>query len=165
VSPTTLTLRPPPVSAGTYNNLPLNTRPRRADLNDTGTQKFALRFNESFVLRSENINKYLATRGTNWQSDLYLVDDVSLAEKFTVLPVQKHIKPKYMPLSDNNNINEISNYVQNGSECHLLNTQLNYVQKVPGIDQIVTQGPGTRKKGMWRNGDVFQIHLKKMLEG
>jgi hypothetical protein len=75
------------LDAGTFNNLPLNTRPRGHDLNDTRTQKFSLRFNESFILRSENVNRYLGTRGKHWQSDLYLTDDVSLAERFTILPV------------------------------------------------------------------------------
>merc|ERR1711977_3501 len=47
------------LDAGTMNNLPLNTRPRQADLFDSGTQHFSLRFNESFYLRSESINKYI----------------------------------------------------------------------------------------------------------
>merc|ERR1711934_1044318 len=66
------------LDAGTLNNIPRNTRPRNPDLDDTGTQKFALRFNESLILRSESVNRYLATRGTNWQSDMYLTDDIEL---------------------------------------------------------------------------------------
>jgi hypothetical protein len=37
-----------------------------------------------------------------------------------------------MPIADNNNIEDKANYVQNGTNCHLLNTQLNYINKVPG---------------------------------
>ena len=145
--------------------MPLNTRPRAADLNDTRTQKFPIRFNESIVLRSESLNKYLSLRGRNWQSDVGLTDDVALAARFTVLPVRNPINPPYMPIADNNNINEIDNYVQNGTNCHLLNTQNNYMNKVPGYDLLVSHGIGTRKKGMWRKGDIFQIHLTKTFEG
>jgi len=153
------------IDAGTMNNLPLNTRPRKPDLFDQGTQHFPLRFNESFVLRSESINKYVATRGVNWQSDVYFTNNMELAERFTILPVRTQLKPTFMPIADNNNIDVKDNYVQNGTDCHLLNQQFNYMNKIPDIDYIVNQGPGTRKKGLWRDGDVFQLHLKKPFEG
>ena len=117
------------------------------------------------MLRSENVNKYVATRGLNWQSDMYLTDDVSLAERFTILPVRTQINPPYMPIANNENINEKDNYVQNGTDCHLLNTQLNFINKVPGINQLITHGNGKRKKGMWKRGDIWQILMKKPFEG
>merc|ERR1711907_655654 len=153
------------IDAGTLNNIPRNTRPRNPDLLDTGTQHFAVRFNESFVLRSETVNRYVATRGVNFQSDMYLTDDVDKAERFTVLPVRTFIQPHYMPMADNNNIEDQTTYVLNGTNCHLINEQLNFMNKIHGVDRLVSQGPGTRKKGMWKDGDVFQIHMKKPFEG
>ena len=129
------------------------------------SQKFSLRFNESFILRSESINKYVATTGTGFQSEFYFVDDISLAERFTALAVRTWINPPYMPTADNENIEDFATYVQNGTNLHLLNTQLNFINKVPGIIRLTSHGPGTRKKGMWKDGDIFQIHVKKAYEG
>ena len=53
-------------------------------LADANTQKFYLRFNETLVLRSQDINMYLGTRGTGFQSELYFLNDVNLAERFRV---------------------------------------------------------------------------------
>ena len=52
------------LDAGTMSNIPRNTRPRNPDYYDEGTQHFFLRYNESFMLRSEDLNKYVGTVGT-----------------------------------------------------------------------------------------------------
>ena len=74
------------IDAGTMDNIPANTRPRGADLFDANTQKFYLRFNETLMLRSVSINKFLATQGTNFNSDLFFSDDATVSEKFRARP-------------------------------------------------------------------------------
>jgi len=76
------------VDAGTMDNLPLNTRPRPEDPLDSNSQKFYLRFNETMMLRSQSINKFVATIGTGFNSDIIFTDDPSLADKFRV-PILK----------------------------------------------------------------------------
>ena len=72
------------IDAGTMDNVPANTRPRPADLLDARTQKFYLRFNETVIFRSQLINKYVATTGTHFNSDLFFTDDENLSERFRV---------------------------------------------------------------------------------
>ena len=68
-------------------------------------------------------------------------------------------------MADNENIDDFDTYVKNGTNLHLLNTQLNFINKVPGIARVVSHGLGKKQKGMWKDGDLFQIHLKKAYEG
>ena len=107
----------------------------------------------------------MATTGTGFHSESYYVDDISLSERFTVLAVQTWVNPTYIPTADNENIEDSASYVQNGTNLHLLNTQLNFINKVPGIARVVSHGLGKKQKGMWKDGDLFQIHVKKAYEG
>jgi len=107
----------------------------------------------------------VATTGTGFHSESYFVDDISLAERFTVLAVQTWVNPTNIPTADNENIEDSASYVQNGTNLHLLNTQLNFINKVPGIARVVSHGLGKKQKGMWKDGDLFQIHVKKAYEG
>merc|ERR1712166_180572 len=155
------------IDAGTLSNVPRNTRPRPADPYDAGNQHFFLRYNESFILRSIELNKFVATVGTFWQSRVTLVDDVSVAETFRVLPTLNYRDPnlKSKQLATNVNLPDNTTNVRNGTEIHLLNTQLNYVNMIRGVKEVLTQGPGTKRVSMWGSGDVFQLIHQKQLEG
>lgn len=156
------------IDAGTLSNIPRNTRPRSPDLYDQGTQKFFLRFNESFILRSEDRNKYIGTLGTSWQSKLTLVDDINVAERFRMTPVRKNADPmyRYSQVATNININDNATYVNNGTDTHLLGLQLNYVNVHDSVQEVLISGDGREKKSAWgTDSDVFQIHIMKPLEG
>merc|ERR1711907_10080 len=152
------------IDAGTMTNLPKNTRPRGPDLGDTNTQKFYLRFNETLVLRSIEINKYVGTVGVNFQAEPHFINNVSVAERFRVLPVFDNYKPFLNPIARNENLEDESTYVKNGTKIHMLNNQLNYMQKIKNFPKIVLHGPGTKKLGMWKDSDIFQLIMLKQFE-
>ena len=153
------------IDAGTMDNIPANTRPRPADLYDTNTQKFFLRFNETLILRSQSINKYVATTGTNFNSDLFFTDDVTLSERFRMVSVFKNIAPHIKAVTNNENMEDETTYVKNGTQLHLLNSQQNFLNKIENQPKALIHGVGTTKKGMWGLGsDVFQIIMQKMYE-
>merc|ERR1712166_401425 len=93
------------LDAGTMSNIPRNTRPRNPDYYDEGTQHFFLRYNESFVLRSEDLNKYVGTVGTGWQSRMTLVDEISAAETFRMIPVLEYAQPELRKQQAATNVN------------------------------------------------------------
>jgi len=152
------------IDAGTYSNVPKNTEPRAADLLDGNKQKFYVRFNESLVLRNERINKYVATTGHNFGSSSYLTDNVNLAESWRVLPVFSYYRPDLFPIATNDNLRDEKTYVLNGTLVHLLNTQLNFMQKIPNFPKMIIHGPGKQKKRMWKDSDIFQILMLKKFE-
>lgn len=155
------------IDAGTLSNIPRNTRPRAPDPYDTSPQRFFLRYNESFILRSIDRNLYVATVGTNWQSRVTLVDNVDVAEVFRVVSTLVYTDPnlKGRQTATNVNLGDNATNVVNGTSIHLLNNQLNYVNVVPGVKEVLTQGPGTTKLGLWGDGDVFQVIHQRQLEG
>jgi len=101
------------IDAGTMDNLPRNTRPRTADTYDKGVQKFALRFNESFMLRSESTNMYLGQLGSGWSSSFTLVESVDRAVKLMVLPIRDPKAPQLYPIARNTNLGDLSTYLTN----------------------------------------------------
>lgn len=155
------------IDAGTFSNIPRNTRPRHPEYLDDGTQHFFVRFNESFILRSIDLNKYVGTIGTGWQSRVTLVDDITVAEVFRVLPVLKMTDPNIQrqQIATNTNLDDNVTNVMNGSKVHLLNNQLNYYNVVEGVTEVLSQGPGRKQLGLWETGDVFQVLHQKQLEG
>jgi len=152
------------LDAGTMDNVPVNTKPRPADLLDRNSQKFYLRFNETMKLRSQHINMYLGTEGVNFHSRPIFTNDVGVAESYRLLPVFSFYRPSDFPIADNDNLQSEDTYVKNGTRTMLLNNQLNFMQKIDSLPKVVSHGPGTVKKGMWKHSDIFQIVLSKMFE-
>ena len=152
------------MDAGTMDNRPANTRPRPADPYDTNTQKFYLRFNETVQFRSEICNRYIGVQGSMFNSEIILVDEVARAESFRMLPVFKWIKPHINPTADNDNMEDATTYVNNGTKLHFLNKEQNFLNKVEGIDKPVVHGVGRAMKGLWKDSDIFIMIIYKRFE-
>ena len=110
---------------------------------------------------------YVATVGTGWQSRVTLVDDISVAEVFRVLPVHDNRDPnrKAQQIATNVNLDSNITNVRNGTKVYMINNQLNYVNVVKGVPEVLAQGPGRATTGLWGEADVFQIIHMKQLEG
>jgi len=152
------------IDAGTEDNVPTNTKPRPADLKDTNKQKFFLRFNETMILRAQSINKYVGTTGVDFQAEPIFVDEIHRAERFRILPVFNFYQPDANPIATNENLEDSETYIKNGTLVHMINTQLNYVQKIENLDKIYFQGPGKSKKNLWKKSDIFQFVMLKPFE-
>ena len=96
-----------------------------------------------------------------------LVDEISAAETFRMIPVLQYAQPELrkQQAATNVNLDDVQTFVINGSRLHLLNLQQNYLQSMPGIQEIIAQGPGTAQTGMWYNADIFNLVHVKQLEG
>ena len=81
-----------------------------------------------------------------------------------MLPTFQFVVPHIKPMSTNDNQNDQSTYLKNGTALHLLNTQANFLNKIPGLPKLIVHGMGTTKYGMWGKGDIYQIVISKMFE-
>jgi len=165
------------IDAGTFSNAVgddptkwVNTEPREPDLDDSCSaldgkcQKSYVRFNETMILRSEKINRYISIVGTNFHAQTILSFEVDRSTQLRVLPVFTNYQPHLNPVATNDNLQDENTYVKNGTKIHLLNNQQNFMQKIANVPKVVMQGPGTSKKGMWKDSDIFQLLMLKRLE-
>jgi len=96
-----------------------------------------------------------------------LVDEISAAETFRMIPVLQYAQPELrkQQAATNVNLDDVETYVLNGSAVHLLNLQQNYCQSVNGVQEVIAQGPGSAKMKLWGDADIFNLVHVKQLEG
>jgi len=153
------------LDVGTMDNLPRNTRPRTSDAFDKGTQRFALRFNESFMLRNEATNMYLGQLGVGWSSTFSLVESIDRAMKFMILPIRNPRAPQLYPIARNTNLGDLTTYITNGTSVRIRTQEMNYVNHIPGSKPLSSRGPGTNKISLWKASDIFVVSQTKIFEG
>merc|ERR1712078_47886 len=114
-------------------------------------------------------NRYVGTVGVNFLSEPHLVEDtiannLSRTERYRLLPVFDWLQPSANPIATNDNLQDRKTYIPNATKVHLLNQQANYMQKIPRLPKLYSQGPGKGRIGMWKDSDIFQIIMKKPFE-
>jgi len=152
------------LDCGTTSNIPLNSRPRAPNLQDTNTQKFYLRFNETVMFRSVAINKYVGTVGHNFNAETRMVDSREVADQFRMIPQFNFNQPSANPIATNENLVDDASYIKNATKLMLLNQQNNYINKIELLPKMIAHGNGNAKKSMWRHADQFVFIMKKPFE-
>jgi len=81
-----------------------------------------------------------------------------------MLPVFRWLVPHINPTTTNENMDDDTTYVKNGTQLHFLNTQLNFLNKIEHLPKLYVHGVGTQKKGMWKDSDKFIMVMSKLFE-